>query len=219
MPSVGILDTLGERASLLAGAIRDAGFQCRLIGEPFSWCAANPFGILVQIVNGVEHFVVVRQLRHEHPNVSQVCLIPDPSSDDYVRGFGSGADLVLDVFEPVRQVTFAIEAVNRGKILLDVAVIRKFVGPFADKPDVQLGDEELRILRLVSEGAKVSHIQRELHCSRRTAYRRIEGLCSRLGAQNPAQAAYLAGRYSLVDLADDLVVLRGDLAGGGGPAE
>lgn len=68
-------------------------------------------------------------------------------------------------------------------------------------PDLSfLGTDDRELLVLVASGYETPAIADRLFVSERTAKRRIAVLLQRLGVQNRAQAAVLAGRSGLVDL-------------------
>jgi two-component system, NarL family, nitrate/nitrite response regulator NarL len=72
----------------------------------------------------------------------------------------------------------------------------------AQGPDLSfLGDDERQLLTLLASGDETPIIAGRLFVSERTAKRQIAALLRRLGVENRAQAAVLAGRSGLVDVA------------------
>lgn len=68
-------------------------------------------------------------------------------------------------------------------------------------PDLShLSDEERQLLVLLADGLETPMIAARLFVSERTAKRQIAALLRRLGVENRAQAAALAGRSGLVDV-------------------
>ena len=69
-------------------------------------------------------------------------------------------------------------------------------------PDLShLSEEERQLLVLLAGGSETPTIAARLFVSERTAKRQIAALLQRLGVENRAQAAVLAGRSGLVDIA------------------
>jgi DNA-binding NarL/FixJ family response regulator len=68
-------------------------------------------------------------------------------------------------------------------------------GPAVPSPaDVPLSDEDLQILRVLTEGYSMHVASARLHMSPRTLRRRIVDLCDRIGVDNQVQAVVWAIR-------------------------
>jgi DNA-binding NarL/FixJ family response regulator len=196
--SVGVMDWTDSHRATLVQAIRDLGFPCRDIGDLDAWSGTYPFGIAVLALEEERMLDLVSLLRDRHPGVSPLCLVPEPSAGVFVAAIISGAETVLDYLTPAHHVAIAVEAVDRGLALVDVATLRRLVDISPDTSPPKLGHHELRLLRLIVAGAQISRIETELSCSRRTAYRRMHDLYAKLGARNREEAMYVAGRWGLL---------------------
>jgi DNA-binding NarL/FixJ family response regulator len=64
--------------------------------------------------------------------------------------------------------------------------------------ELGLSYEEIKVLRLIADGATNEEIALETHWSERTIKREIEEIMSKLGARNRAQAAAEAIRRGLI---------------------
>ncbi|MBI4944355.1 MAG: helix-turn-helix domain-containing protein [Actinobacteria bacterium] len=60
--------------------------------------------------------------------------------------------------------------------------------------DTPPSDEDVRLLRLLSEGKSLARVARELQVSERTARRRIRELCRRIGVRTAIEAVVWAVR-------------------------
>ena len=84
-------------------------------------------------------------------------------------------------------------------MLRDAVMTRdtKAVAP-TPSPRVVLDAEELRILRLLSEGLPLEAVARRMYLSDRTIRRRIRAICERLKVSTPIEAVVWAVRHRLV---------------------
>lgn len=195
--SVGVMDESGSHRTDLIQAIRDAGFPCR--EDIDAWSRAYPLAIALLALDKQPMLDSIRLLQDKHPGVSPLCLVPEPAPDVFVAAVIAGAEAVLDYLTPAHHIASAVEAVDRGLALIDVAVVRRLVEISPDTSPPEVDAHDIRLLRLIVEGAHRSRIKTELQCSSRTAYRRMQDLYSKLGARNREEAMYLAGRWDLLD--------------------
>lgn len=65
-------------------------------------------------------------------------------------------------------------------------------------PRLALDAEELRLLRLLSEGLPLEAVARQLYLSDRTVRRRTRAICERLKVSTPIEAVVWAVRHRLV---------------------
>ena len=71
-------------------------------------------------------------------------------------------------------------------------------GPVAAHRAAELTKDDLRLLRLLSEGLSVEQLARRIDASERTVRRRSRAICDRLGVQAPIQAVVWAARRGLL---------------------
>lgn len=200
MRAVAVCGDVDSDPDLVVKAIRDAGFSCMRVSSIGSWCDANPFGIAVLVfASDIAGLDTVRQIKSDHSGVSPVCLITEPTTQDVVAAFNAGAEGVLDARVPAHLIVQTLQTVDEGMALVDVALMRSLMEFYPETPSESIDTEDLTLLRLIVEGAKPYEIARELHCSRRTAYRRIRELCNKIGVQDRNEAIYLAGRWALLE--------------------
>lgn len=196
---VAVSADLKSEGDLLVEAIQDAGFSCMRVRSLAPWSDANPFGVAVLKVDSASNFNLVRCIKQEHPGVSPICLIARPSTEDAVAAFAVGAEGVLDVNTPAQRVVEAVRAASQGMMLIDTALVRNLVTHVPRSFPKWLPTADLTLLRLIVEGATPHTIAKELHCSRRTAYRRMQDLYDKIGVRDRNEAIYLAGRWALLE--------------------
>jgi len=63
---------------------------------------------------------------------------------------------------------------------------------------VELGEDELDLLRLLADGASLDQAADRLHLSRRTVSRRLTELCARLDVDKPIEAVVWAVRHGAI---------------------
>ena len=97
-----------------------------------------------------------------------------------------------------------IRLVHQGKHIVSPSLMDPVLRRFKELAEAQvrhelgLSDEEIKVLRLIADGATNEEIALETHWSERTVKREIEEIMSKLGARNRAQAAAEAIRRGLI---------------------
>lgn len=172
--------------------------------------------------------VALGVVRRERPDLAVVDVeMPPPGGLDAVRGLvGGPAGVRVLAISSHLDPALAIAAVRAGAAgylpktvsttelarlvrsaadgwtVLPREVSRRLVeaaGAEAPRRLPQLDPQELRLWRLLADGAPTAAIANELLVSERTAKRLIAGLLRTLGVENRAQAAELAGRLRVAD--------------------
>ncbi|HEC24135.1 MAG TPA: response regulator transcription factor [Chloroflexi bacterium] len=154
-------------------------------------------------MSGVE---VCQQITEEHPE-SKVIMLTSYAEDEmlfaairagaagYVLKQIGGDDLVR-----------AIEAVGRGEALLDPALtqrvfeqVRKAQREEEASAFAELTNQEMQVLRLVSEGKTNREIAEALYLGEGTVRNYVSNILSKLGVSNRAEAAAYAVQHNLKD--------------------
>lgn len=172
----------------------------------------NPEVIIMDIrmpgKNGIE---ACREILEYNPKI-QVIMLTSYAEDEmlfdaisagavgYVLKQGGGDDLVR-----------AIRRVGDGDALLDPAITQKVLARVrqATRQEqaaafVDLTEQELRVLGLVSEGRTNKEIARALFLGEGTVRNYVSSILSKLGLTNRAEAAAYAVRHNLDDFLDEL---------------
>jgi len=150
---------------------------------------------------GVE---VAYQLRHHVPE-AKIIILTAYDNDEYVLGAlraGVSAYLLKHASEDV--VVEAIRLVHQGQRLLSPPLVTKVLCEFEALAKTYarhtsgLSEDELKVLRLIAEGATNARIAKAIFQSERTVKRTITRLMDKLGARNRAQVVAEAVKRGLI---------------------
>lgn len=141
--------------------------------------------------NGVE---LVNQLLQKAPQAKPVMLTAF-DNDEYLLGaLSAGAYAYLLKNSSNETVAETIRAVHSGKRLLSPSLIDPVLRQFQTlakahvRLESHLTEEEIRVMRLIANGATNEEIAKEMYWGERTAQRKVEEIIAKLGARNRAQA-------------------------------
>lgn len=128
-------------------------------------------------------------LAREHPLISLIAVVTDPSGLLTHQAIQSGASCVINTLVPPDCSLAAVEALlaPRAESAGSVAI-----GPatwFAARDDDPLtdagaGDPDALLIRLVCAGATTAELSERFYCSERSMYRRLRELYNRLAVAN-----------------------------------
>lgn len=143
----------------------------------------------------------VRRIKARFPRVRVLVLSGTPDEEEAVQALRVGADGFLPKTAEPAELVPPLVAMARGWSVLPGHLLRRLataqgrpVGVPAD-----LDDSDRRLWRLLAEGLAVDEIAARMFVSERTVKRMTAALLRRLGVENRAQAAALAGRAGLLD--------------------
>lgn len=143
----------------------------------------------------------VEAIKAAHPATVVVVLtgVEDPVSG--IAAFRAGADgYVLKTSSPEELCAPIRVAASGLKVMPGWLADSMLRATSAQGPDLSyLREEERQLLTLLASGDETPTIAARLFVSERTAKRQIAALLRRMGVENRAQAAVLAGRSGLVD--------------------
>lgn len=132
--------------------------------------------------------------------VLAVSSSPDPQLG--VASLDAGAVAYVPKTASTTELSSLIRTVADGWTVLPREVAGRLVSVTrarAGRRVPELGEAELRLWRLLAEGASTATIAAEMLVSERTAKRLIAGLLRTLGVENRSQAAMLAGRAGILE--------------------
>ncbi len=165
----------------------------------------QPDVVLLDIrLPGLTGIEVTRQLVQSQPK-TRIIVLTNYDDDDYLIGAlqaGAHGYLLKSVSDDM--LVGAIRAVYRGERLISPDLMDRVLTQFADvrraqrQHDLGLDDEEVRVLRLVANGASNEAIGAELGWSRSSVKRKVQHIFDKLGVSTRAQAAAEAVRRGVV---------------------
>jgi Response regulator containing a CheY-like receiver domain and an HTH DNA-binding domain len=98
----------------------------------------------------------------------------------------------------------SIRQVGRGERLLSPTLLTKVMREFQDlakektRTDSGLSDQELKVLRMIADGATNKEIAEKLFWSEVTVKRKVQDILEKMGVANRAQAVAEAGKRGLL---------------------
>ncbi|HEX9076588.1 MAG TPA: response regulator transcription factor [Anaerolineae bacterium] len=157
--------------------------------------------VQLPVMDGIE---VARQLRQSVPDTKVIALTAHDDEAHLLGTMRAGAVAYLLKTTSDETLVETIRLVHQGKHIVSPSLMDPVLRRFKELAEAQirhelgLSDEEIKVLRLISDGATNEEIAQETHWSERTIKREIEEIMSKLGARNRAQAAAEAIRRGLI---------------------
>jgi DNA-binding NarL/FixJ family response regulator len=164
----------------------------------------NPDVILLDLrlpdIDGVE---VCAQIKQAKPDVKVVILTTFDEAEDIQGAMRAGASsYILKDIAPSDLVQ-ALDAINKGKTVLDPGVADKLLKPVMSRKAVLyteiLSDRELEVLELMAEGMKNKEIAERLWISQTTVKTHVSHILQKLGQSDRTQAILRGIRLGLVE--------------------
>ncbi len=151
--------------------------------------------------NGIE---ITQRLKREHPEV-KVILLSTYDDEEFLFGaLRAGAEGYLLKSASNEVLASSIRQVGRGERLLSPTLLTKVMREFQDlakektRTDSGLSDQELRVLRMIADGATNKEIAEKLFWSEVTVKRKVQDILEKMGVANRAQAVAEAGKRGLL---------------------
>lgn len=157
--------------------------------------------VQLPVMDGIE---VARQLRQSVPDTKVIALTAHDDEAHLLGTMRAGAVAYLLKTASDETLVETIRLVHQGKHIVSPSLMDPVLRRFKELAEAQirhelgLSDEEIKVLRLIADGATNEEIAQETHWSERTIKREIEEIMSKLGARNRAQAAAEAIRRGLI---------------------
>jgi DNA-binding NarL/FixJ family response regulator len=136
---------------------------------------------------------------------TRVIMLTSFQDEDYLfKALRAGARGYLLKTASQEEIVEAIRAVDRGKRLLSPPMVDKLVSQFAEmaremeRRDTGMDEEEVQILRLLSQGATNTEIARTTHWSEVSVKRKLQTIFDKLSVQDRTSAAVEAMRRGLI---------------------
>jgi two-component system nitrate/nitrite response regulator NarL len=147
---------------------------------------------------GVE---AVRQIKTHFPRVRVLVLSGTADEGEAIAALRHGADGFLPKTAEPADLVPPMLALARGWSVLPTGLMRRLLAGRERSVKVPAGldETEVALWRLLADGLGVDEIAVRLFVSERTVKRMTANLLRRLGVENRAQAAALAGRAGLLE--------------------
>lgn len=144
-------------------------------------------------------------IRRTEPGVAVVAMGPEPADESVLAAVHAGARGVLHKStEPEALVLPLLALMDGWAVVPATALARLSTMAGADSRSVRDGlcESDRRLWCLLASGRTIGQIADELHVSERTVKRLSAALFRRLRVSSRTEAAALAGRSGLLDVAD-----------------
>ncbi|ELS33997.1 MULTISPECIES: response regulator [Pseudanabaena] len=151
--------------------------------------------VQMPVMDGVE---ATRQICDRAPD-SKILILTIDDTEEYIsQALKYGASGYILKNTPPEELAFAIQAVYRGYMHLDLTLGRKAIARIPEVAEVSTGDwykltpREQQIVQLIATGANNEEIANQLYISTRTVKNHITNILSQLNLRNRTQIAILA---------------------------
>jgi DNA-binding NarL/FixJ family response regulator len=145
-----------------------------------------------------------RRLKRNGPR-PRVAIVTAFDDSEYVfDSIHAGADayILKTVSEDV--LADAIRSIHAGQRFVSGPLLGDVLSQFSDlarwrvQHDLDLSDDDLSVLRMLSEGETIAQISTDMFCSQATSKRRLRAIFGKLGASTRTQAVAEAMRRGLI---------------------
>ncbi len=150
--------------------------------------------IQMPLMDGVE---ATKQICDRFPETKVLILTVDETEEYISNVLKYGASGYILKNTPPEELSFAIQAVYRGYMHLDLNLGRKVIARIPEISEVSSNDwdkltpREQQIVRLIATGANNEEIANQLYISTRTVKNHITNILSHLNLRNRTQVAIL----------------------------
>lgn len=149
---------------------------------------------------------VCEEITRQHPEVQVLILTAYPDEEFLVRAIEAGAAGYVLKRAGSRELLQALEALARGKAILDPAVTRKMLEQFRRRARAahadafkELTPRERQILVRIAEGKTNREIAEELFLTEKTVRNYVSIILDKLGLSNRVEAAAYALKHHIHD--------------------
>lgn len=165
--------------------------------QAFELCQkTRPDIVLMDIRMPIMDGVLGTKLIKEHFNDIKIIILTTFKDDEYIReAIKNGAEGYILKNQSSDSIVDSLRAVYKGNTVLDKEVADTLTSMLKDKPekknkiDYELGNRELEILKLISEGLSNKEIGAKLYLSEGTVRNYITGLLDKLNLRDRTQLA------------------------------
>ncbi len=158
--------------------------------------------LVMPVMDGIE---ATRALRVGQPEVKVIVLTSFADDDKLFPALKAGAAAYLLKDVGPRELADAISAAARGETRLHPEVSRRLVAGIAggtagapgDRPEDQLTDREMEVLKCLAQGRSNKEIGSQLFISEKTVKSHVGAILDKLGLADRTQAALYAVKHGL----------------------
>lgn len=184
----------------LGNALGRTLFSIDSVGDLTTWTTDHPHETLLWLVREPSTFGVVGEVADHSPQVQIITVLDPITTEATLASLRVGAIGAIGLYESPDDVLLAIEAAERGRVILPSCVVRSLVEKLSCEFEVdRLDESDASCLRALASGTKVTEIARCLGYSEREMYRRLRRLYSKMAVQGRTEALLVAVRSGLIE--------------------
>lgn len=182
----------------LKAALDPHGWDLVHTRDPQGWAAEAGERMLLVVLARAEHDDVIRQLPRRD-TLTVLALIPDPIAEDIVTLTRAGATAVTDADADPDHITLVLQQLAAGYTLIPLVAQQRLVAiARSETHQPVLADDEVKWLRLLSQGRNAPDIAAIEHRSVRSIQRALTALYQRIEVEGRPQAIAWAARHDLL---------------------
>ena len=184
----------------LGAALRHTPFRIESVRDLTTWTADHPRDTLLWLVREPANFGAIGEVTEASPQVQIITVLDPITTEAALTSLRVGATGAIGLYEPPDDVVLAIEAAERGRVMLPSCVAGPLVEKLSTDFEVnQLDEHDVSCLRALANGEKVAQIARCFGYSEREMYRQLRRLYSRMAGRDRTEALLVAARSGVID--------------------
>jgi len=151
---------------------------------------------------GMDGLEAARVIRGERPDTKVILFTVEESAGAVAEAMQAGISGYLLKAVTAEELVHAARLAMEGKAVIHPALTRSFIEESRLRParsETPLSNRESEILQYVAHGNTTKEVARHLGISPHTVKTHLERIFEKLGANDRAQAVYIAFRLGLVD--------------------
>jgi DNA-binding NarL/FixJ family response regulator len=152
----------------------------------------------------VDGAAAAAEIRRHRPETKVVMVTGLVDEAVVLRAVEAGCSGYITKHQPVEQLVGAVRAAAAGEALISPAMLSKLL-PRLQRTHRRLGSDltsrEREVLQLLAEGLSNQAIAADLYVSVNTVRSHVQNVLTKLGAHSKLEAAAIAAREGLVELA------------------
>jgi DNA-binding NarL/FixJ family response regulator len=183
-----------------AGAtLRDAGFAVEEPDDVESWASTRRDGAVLYTVRSACDWEHVRRLAESNPELKVVVLLVDSTPGRHAEALRVGAHGVVDWDADPERIVQTLRTALEGSTLLPTPVAQAMASGGLPLYDPEwITQEEVKWIRLLSQGLTIQEVAMQFGYSERAFYRLLHGLYGRMRVSNRTEAILQASRWGLL---------------------
>jgi DNA-binding NarL/FixJ family response regulator len=199
----GIKQIIGKAPDMIIGGEALTG------QEVLDKVSSEEWDVIILDVNmpGKDGFVVLRELRRDHPKLPILILSVYPEEQIGVRILRAGASGFLNKESAPKELLNAIRKIHAGGKFVSPTLAEKLAVEIeyrtGNEPHTILSDREFQILCFIASGKTISEIGNDLSISEKTVRTYRDRLMKKMNLKNDVELTHYALKHHLIESLND----------------